>query len=73
MSNQFIINVLFKDLFNHRKKAYWPITKEETFQKSGKHDPFKHRLNKSVIMKKISGSQFFNTTTLIPSGPDALD
>ena len=48
-------------------------TTNETFQQSGKQDPFRHILKSSATMYQSSGSQFFRTTTGIQSGPDAFD
>ena len=45
---------------------------DETFQKSRKQD-FWHILKKLASMYESSGSQFFRTTTVIQSGPDAFD
>ena len=44
-------------------------TTNETFQQSEKQDSFRHILKSSPSMYKISGSQFFTTTT----GPEAFD
>ena len=39
----------------------------------GKQDSFKHILKNSASMYESLGSQFFRTTTLIQSGPDAFE
>ena len=79
--------MFFKDFTNRRKKTnraavfscrHFPNifkhrTTNETFQQSAKQDSFRHVLKSSAIMNESSGSQFFRTTTVIPSGPDAFD
>ena len=48
-------------------------TIDETFQQSGKHDSFRHRLKSSASMYESSDWKFFKTNTGIQSGPDVFD
>ena len=75
--NNSIIYKFFKDFTNDRKttnravvfssRPFSNILKHkdhrETFQQSGKQDPFRHILNSSASMYESSGSLFFRTTT----------
>ena len=47
-------------------------TTDETYQKFGKRDFFRHILKSLASMYESSGSQFFRITTGIQSGPDAF-
>ena len=49
------------------------MTTDETFQQSGEQVSFRDILKSSAGMYERSGSQFFKTTTVIQSGPDAFD
>ena len=49
------------------------VNTDETFQKSGKQDSFRHIMKSSGSMYESSGLLFFRTTTGIQSGPDAFD
>ena len=48
-------------------------TTDQTFEKSGKQDSFRHIFKSSASMYESSGSQFFRITTGIQSGPHAFE
>ena len=82
-----VIYKFFKDFNNHRKNTNMAAvfssihfsnilnkgTTDETFQKSGKQDSFRHFLKSSASVYENSGSQFFKTTSGKQSGPDVFD
>ena len=77
-----IIYKFSKDFTDHKRRLTgWLFsqtflntgTTNETFQQSGKEDPFKHILKRSVSIYESLGWQFFRTTTAIQSGSDTFD
>ena len=78
---------VFKDFTNHRKKTNRALVfscrlfptflnignTNETFQKSGKQDSFRHILKSSGSMNKSLGSPFLRTITEIWPGREAFD
>ena len=46
---------------------------DESFQQSEEQDSFRNIFKSSASIYDSSGSQFYKTTTGIPSGPDAFD
>ena len=82
-----VIYKFFEDFNNHRKNTNMAAvfssrhfsnilnkgTTDETFQKFGKQDSFRHFLKSSASVYENSGSQFFKTTTGKQSGPDVFD
>ena len=77
MINNLFISKFFKDITKFLAVHISPTflnsgATDKTFQQSGKQDSFKDIWKRSASMYESSGSEFFNTTTGIQSGPDVF-